>query len=175
MPAHSHAPRFPPVETLSDFFRMNRHDRLRVAQLALLLDAPAERVRHILRSEGIELRGDSTEWGEAAGYLFDAWPRAQILETLGPDRARVVPAAFHPAAVRWTIPPFIIRAIEHQAALMRAHDPRVNPDAPHARFASSSVDDYVADILFNEIQSATVTALADDGAFLQAYRYPPLD
>jgi len=39
-------------------------------------------------------------------------------------------------------------------------------------FHSPSVDDYVADILFNEIQPATVAALAHDAAFVQAYHYP---
>jgi hypothetical protein len=70
---------------------------------------------------------------------------------------------------------FIVRAIRHQAALLRTHDPRVNPRTADPRFVSPSVDDYVADILYNEIQPATVTALADDEAFLEAYHYPPLD
>jgi hypothetical protein len=176
MPTHSHAPRFPRPETLAAFFRMDRQSRVRVSRLARLLDAPAREVRHILRSEGVELRGDSVEWGEAAACLFDAWPRARIIQALGPDRAHLVPPAFHPVRVRWAIPLFIIRAIEHQAALLRAADPREHPGAPDPRFASPSVDDYVADILFNEIQPSTVATLArDDETFLEAYRYPLRD
>ena len=132
-------------------------------------------MRKVLRAEGVALGADSVGWGEAAAYLFDAWPRAQIIEALGPDLAQSIPPAFRPARVGWDIPAFIIRALQHQAALMRASDPRVSPAAMSARFISPSVDDYIADILYNEIQPGTVVALADDSAFVQAYHYPPLD
>ena len=172
MPAHANTPRFPRPEALEDFFRLDRQGRVPVARLARLLDATPRQVRHILRSEGVELRGDSVEWGEAAACLLDAWPRAQLVHALGPA-ASFVPAAFHPVHVRWAIPRFIVQSIQHQAALARAEDPRVNPGAPDPRFASPSVDDYVADILFNEIQPSTVVTLArDDETFLDAYRYP---
>jgi hypothetical protein len=138
---------------------MDGRDRVPVSELALLLDAPPEQVRDLLRSDGVELRRDSVEWGEAAGYLFEAWPRARILDALGPDLARSIPPAFRQARVCWRIPIFVLRAIRHQAALLHA----------------PSLEDYVADILFNEIQPSTVAALADDGAFLEAYRYPPVD
>jgi hypothetical protein len=176
MPTHANdEPRFPHPAALAGFFRRERRDRVGVAELALLLGAPAAQVRDILRSEGADLRHDSTGWGEVAGYLFDAWPRARILRALGPELARSIPPAFHPAPVRWRIPPFIVRAIRHQAARLYAGDPRLDPEGAAGRFVSPSVDDYVADILFNEIQPATVTALADDRAFLEAYLYPPVD
>jgi hypothetical protein len=175
MPARPNAPRFPHPETLADFFRMDRQSRVRVSRLAQLLDAPAGQVRHILHSEGVELREDSIEWGEAAACLLDAWPRARIIQVLGPSAGRFVPSAFHPERVRWAIPPYIIRAIEYQVALLRASDPRVNPGAPDLRYVSPSVDDYVADILFNEIQPATVARLARDPAFLAAYLFPPVE
>ena len=60
----------------------------------------------------------------------------------------------------WSIPIFIVRAIEHQAAA-----------ACHAR----GVDDYVADVLFSEIQPATVEAFRQDTAFLRAFHYPIFD
>jgi hypothetical protein len=34
------------------------------------------------------------------------------------------------------------------------------------------VDDYVADLLFNQIEPATVAAFGGDGAFLAAYHFP---
>ncbi|HEX6099847.1 MAG TPA: hypothetical protein VF432_26275 [Thermoanaerobaculia bacterium] len=152
-------PRFPSPETLAGFFRRDWRDRVPVSELALLLDVPPEQARDVLRADGTEPAGDSVEWGEAASLLLDAWPRARILDALGPDLARSIPPAFRPARVCWRIPIFVLRAIRHQAALLQA----------------PSLEDYVADVLFNEIQPSTVAALADDTAFLQAYRYPPVD
>jgi hypothetical protein len=175
MPAESTASRFPNRETLAAFLRMDQRQRVRVSAVAQLLGAPADQVREVLLSEGVQLHFDSVEWGEAAGYLFDAWPRAQIIAALGPGLAPLVPAEFHPAPVTWRIPLFILRAMKHQAALMRENDPRVNPAATGAHFISPAVEDYIADILFTEIQPSTVEDLAIDSAFLKAYHYPPLD
>lgn len=173
MPADPRTLRFPPSDQLAAFFRMDPDDPVPVPQLAQLLDAPADQVRDILRRDGIELRSDALAWGEAAAYLLDAWPRAQLLDALGPDLAERVPAAFHPTPVRWRIPAFIVRALEHQAAQLQANDPRLHPTpSAAARFTSPSVEDYIADLLFNEIEPATVDALADDPGFLQAYGYP---
>lgn len=175
MPTGPHAPPFPRRDALAAFFRMDQRRRVRVSVLARLLGAPAEQVREVLRTEGVPLRFDSVEWGEAAGYLFDAWPRAQIIDAVGPDVASVIPPGFHPAPVQWRIPLFILRAIEHQAALMRANDPRVNAAAVPGHFISPAVEDYIADILFSEIQLTTVADLATDPAFLDAYHFPPFD
>lgn len=150
---------------------MDYRQRVRVPALARLLGASNEQVRRVLRGEDVELRFDSVEWAEAAAYLFDAWPRAQLLHGLGPELAHVVPAAFHPSRVDWGIPIFIVQAMEHQAALMHANDPRVNGTTGN-RFTSPAVDDYVADILYSEIDPSTVTALANDPAFIQAFHYP---
>lgn len=165
MPTDSAAPLrlFPRPEVLAGFFRMDPRGRVRVPALAQLLGAPDSRVREVLLGEGVELRFDSLGWGEAAGYLFDAWPRARIIAALGPD-ARRIPAAFHPARVRWRIPRFILRAMQHQAALLRENDPL---------FVSPAVEDYIADILFTEIEPSTVAHLATDRAFFAAYHYPP--
>lgn len=154
---------------------MDQRRRVRVPMLARLLGASAEQVREVLLNEGVQLRSDSVEWGEAAAYLFDAWPRAQIIDALGPDAARLIPAAFHPAGVHWRIPLFILRAIEHQAALMHENDPRVNPAAIEGHFISPALEDYIADILFAEIHPSTVADLASDTAFVEAYHYPPFD
>src|SRR5687767_8722624 len=89
--------RMPPSRSeLIEFFRMKRRERVPLDQLARLLAAPADRVRAVVESEGLPLQSDSIEWVEAAAYLFDAWPRAQIIDTLPRDLARRIPTAFHP-------------------------------------------------------------------------------
>jgi hypothetical protein len=167
-------PAFPDRQTLAEFFRLDPRKRVRVAALSRLLDAPDQQVRRLLLGGGVPSRFDTIEWGEAAVLLFDAWPRTQIIEVLGPE-ARLIPPAFQPAPVQWQIPIFIIRAIQHQAALAWENDPRVNPAVVDGRFTPHAVDDYVADILLNEIQPATVDALGHDPEFFQAYHYPPVD
>jgi len=91
--AERNMPRFPRRETLADFFRMDHRQRVRVPELARLLDVAEHQVREILRAEAVD-------WGEAAACLFDAWPRARILAALGPELARRIPAAFHPIPVQ---------------------------------------------------------------------------
>jgi hypothetical protein len=80
---------------------MDQRRRVSVSALAQLLGAPDDQVREVLLREALQRRFDSVEWGEAARYLFDAWPRAQIIDALGPDLAGLIPAAFHPARVQW--------------------------------------------------------------------------
>lgn len=152
---------------------MDRARLVTLPALARLLGAPEALVRNVLRSEGAALESEAVTWSEAAGYLFDAWPRAEIVAALGAD-SLAVPAAFRPAPVPWLIPPFIVRAMEHQAALLRARDPRVDASAG-GRFVSPAVEDYVADVLFGEIETSTVEDLANDAAFNAAYHYPSFD
>lgn len=172
MPAEANAALFPSRQTLARFFRMDPRQRVLVALLSELFGASDDQVRQLLRAEDVPVRSDSVAWGEAATYLFDAWPRARIIEVLGPDLARLIPPAFHPTPVRWQIPIFILRAIHHQAALEWENDPRGSAAAGDGRFTPHAVDDYVADVLFNEIQPATVDVLGQDPEFLRAYHYP---
>jgi len=155
MPIDADPPLFPPQEPLTRFFAADRRKGVPIAQVAGLLGVTTAAFRATLDREGGRRRSGTLAWAEAAGYLFDAWPRARLLETLGPAQARRVPEQFHPTGVRWSVPVFIVRAMEHQAAA----DPR-------------GVDDYVADLLFNEIQPQTVIAFRDDPAFLAAYQFP---
>lgn len=155
-------PVFPDRAKLAAFFKKDPSRRVRICDLAPLLGTSTDQVRTMLRADDLDMRSDAIEWGEAASYLFDAWPRAQILAALGPVLSRLIPHAFHPVPVQWGIPLFIVQAMEYQAAQA-------------GRFTSPLVDDYVADILFNEIRPATVGTLSSDGAFLEAYSYPPLD
>ena len=175
MPIDPAEPRFPLHEALARFFaRAGRRTRVPLAELADLLGMHSEALRAMLLSEdGVD--GDTIPWGNAATYLFDAWPRAEILAALGPQHARRIPRQFHPTRVNWSIPAFIVRAMEHQAAAEWMRDPRIRASSSPNHLIARGIDDYVADLLFNEIQPETVVAFQDDPAFLAAYHYPDPD
>lgn len=163
MPVESNGVRFPDRGLLAEFFRMDPRERVSAELMAGLLGTSVEQVRELLRAEGLNGEADSAEWTDAATYLFDIWPRRRVIDALdaGDDSAlERIPPGFRPVPVPWQIPPFIVQALEHQAG-------RDHP-AP-------AVDDYVADILYGEIQPETVAALAHDPAFLDAYRFPFID
>ena len=168
------SPRFPLHETLARFFRLDPRRHIPLAELAHLLGTTDELTRAMLRSEGGRRVTGSVSWSDAVGYLFDAWPRARILDVLGDD-AQLIPAAAHPTRVQWSIPIFIARAMEHQSALAWKRDPRVRSSVVTNDGAARGVDDYVADLLFNEIQPETLAAFETDSGFLQAYHYPSVD
>jgi len=66
----------------------------------------------------------------------------------------------------------IVRAMEHQAAAGWRRDPRVLLSVSPNHTAARGVHDYVADLLFNEIQPETLAALDGDPAFVAAYNFP---
>jgi hypothetical protein len=150
---------FPLHESLVRFFAADRRKPVALSRVAELLGVTTERLRSMLDSEGGTRNAGTLPWAEAAGYLFDAWPLARLLETLGPEHAHRVPRDLHPTRVAWSIPVFIVRAMEHQAA---AESPG----------AARGVHDYVSDLLFNQIQPETVIAFRGDPAFLAAYHFP---
>jgi hypothetical protein len=175
MPIDAAAPLFPLHEPLARFFAADRRKRVPLSQVAELLGVTAEMFRAILQSEGGRRAAGTLSWDEAAGYLFDAWPRAQLLEALGPEHARRVPQHFHPTRVAWSIPIFIVRAMEHQAAAEWGRDPRVAASLTPNPLVARGVHDYVTDLLFNEIRPETLVAFRDDPAFLAAYNFPGRD
>jgi hypothetical protein len=166
MPTEPAAPAFPRHESLARFFRMPPDARVPLAEVAALLGVSLPRLRAILRAEGVQPLGGAIPWTEAAAYLFDAWPRARILQTLGRGAATAIPSEFRLMRVDWSIPIFVVRAMEHQAATAWRDDPRVR---------ARGVDDYVADLLYNDITPATLAAFRHDRAFLRAFHYPVLD
>jgi hypothetical protein len=129
----------------------------------------------VLRAEGTQPLDSSLLWTEAAGYLLDAWPWADILDALGAEASDLIPSEFQLVPVNWLLPIFLVRAIEHQAATVWANNPRLPGSAATGGQHSRRVQDYVADLLNNEIQPDTVRALGDHSAFLAAYRYPAAD
>ena len=175
MPIEPAAPRFPLTESLRRFFRLDPRARVPLSQVAELLGMTADAVGAMLRNEGGHRRTDSLPWTEAAAYLFDAWPRARILDSLGPGFAEVIPVEFQLTRVSWALPIFLVRAMEHQAARAWQDDPRVRasltPNPLHAR----GIDDYIGDVLYGEIQPETVAAFREDSAFVRAFHYPVID
>lgn len=175
MPIDPATPKFPLHEHLARFFTTDPRRRVPVSHVAELLGITTEMFRSILDSEGGRRRSDTLTWEEAAAYLFDAWPRAQLLDALGPEHARRVPPDFRPTRVTWSIPIFIVRAMEHQAAAAWRRDPRVLTSITPNHTAARGVDDFVADLLFNEIRPETLVAFRGDPAFLAAYNFPSRD
>jgi hypothetical protein len=175
MPIDPAEPMFPLHEPLARFFAADPRERVPISRAAELLGITPEHFRSVLAAEGGRRRGDSLTWGEAAAYLFDAWPRAQLLDTLGPEHARNIPLQFHPTRVIWSIPIFIVRAMEHQAAAEWRRDPRLQRSISPNHTAARGVHDYVADLLFNAIEPQTIDAFRDDPAFLAAHNYPTGD
>jgi len=175
MPIQPAAPTFPRHETLARFFGRPPHGRVALAEMAELLGTTTSTVRAMLRDEGAQPLDGSIPWAEAAAYVLDAWPRARILEALGPAAAHILPLDFQLTRVDWAFPIFIRRAIEHQAAAAWRNDPRVRRSVVVSPIDARGVADYVADLLYNEIQPATLDAFRDDPSFLRAFHYPDID
>ena len=172
MPIDPATPRFPLHEQLARFFTADPRRRVAVAHLAELLGITTEMFCDVLEREGLGRPSETLPWPEAAAWLFDAWPRALLLDTLGPSHARRVPRQFHPTRVNWSIPIFIVRAMEHQAAVEWRRDPRLQRSVSPNHTAGRGIDDYVTDLLFNAIEPRTVAVFRDDAAFLDAYQFP---
>ena len=175
MPIDPATPKFPLHEHLARFFTTDPRRRVPISHVAELIGVTTEMFRAMLDSEGGRRRSDTLPWVEAASYLFNAWPRAQLLDALGPDHAGRVPPDFHPTRVSWSIPIFIVRAMEHQAAAEWRRDPRVQRSISPNHTVARGVHDYVGDVLFNAIEPQTVVVFRDDPAFLAAYNFPSRD
>lgn len=160
MSAEHTASAFPRHESLARFFRTPSEALVPLSEVAALLGTTIPALQAILQADGIHHPDGPIPWTEAAAYLFDAWPRARILDALGSEAASIVPPDFMLTRVAWSLPLFLIRAIEHQASV-----------ASRTR----GVDDYVADLLYNDITPATLEAFRHDEAFVQAFHYPLID
>ena len=170
MPTEPASRRFPLSESLERFFRLDPCARVSLTQVADLLGTTTEAVQALLRHEGVPGRiGTSIPWTQAAAYLFDAWPRAEIFNALSAGAAELIPSQFHLTRVTWSLPIFLVRAMEHQAARAWHTDARVRTTL--ARLT----EDYVADLLYTEIEPATLAAFRHDKAFLHAFHYPVVD
>lgn len=175
MPSQPAMPQFPAAESLRRFFGADPRVPVPLAELASLLGVPREAARAILEEEGGHPPDGPIAWSEAAALLFDAWPRIAIIDALGPELGRLIPAEFRLVPVRWSVSIFVLRALEVQARRAWYGDPRgrlgLVPDAGHSR----ELDDYIADLLHAAIEPATLAALGDDDSFRRAFQYPMLD
>jgi hypothetical protein len=136
---------FPLHEALAGFFTADPRKRVPASRVAELLGITSDVFRSMLDGEGGRRCTSTLTWAEAAAYLFDAWPRAQLLDTLGPDCSHRIPHDFHPTRVAWSIPIFVVQAMEHQAAVEWSRDPR---GIPPNHMAARGVHDYVTDLLY---------------------------
>lgn len=166
---------FPLPETLTRFFRRNPRSRVPVAEAAALAGMSEKTFRTLLRAEGGHGSGSTLSWSEAAAYLFDAWPRARVLDALGPAASETIPPEFHLTRVDWSLPVFLVRALEHQAARDRQHDPRLGRAVPVNPAHGRWIDDYVADVLYADVREETLTAFRNDREFLRAFHFPMIE
>jgi hypothetical protein len=147
-----------------------------VAEVAELLGVTPQTFQGMLQEEGGHDGGLSISWREAADYLLDCWPRAAILDALDEsDFSDVIPAQFRLTRVAWSLPVFIVRAMEHQAAREWRSDPRIRDSVVPSHVYARRLDDYIADLLYAEIEPATLAAFRDDSSFLRAFYYPEGD
>jgi hypothetical protein len=163
MPIEPATPQFPAAESLRRFFRTDPRARVPLADLASLLGVSEDAARAVLAEEGGHPPDGGISWSEAAALLFDAWPRAAILDALGPELDALIPAEFRLTWVRWSLPIFVVRAMEYQAA----------HEADHTRHGHARrIDDYIADVLYTAIEPATLAAFGHDPSFVRAFHYP---
>ena len=125
-----------------EFFRMRRTTSLPIDKAAALLGITVRELRARTESGDCDA---TTSWEEIAYHIFLDRPRASLNGNHLPRDLRLV-------RVPWRLPRYVIRAMELQA--------------------SRDVDDYVADVLHERIETSTVDALRNDHAFVEAFYYP---
>lgn len=160
MPDYALIPRFPTPAHLAWFFR--ERPTLTTKEAGDVLGWLDAQVHFRALDEGGLLPGDRVAWEDVAFWLLSVWPRAWLMETLGPA-ARLLPDGLHLTHIPWELPRYIVRAMERQAAL------RCTPDDVQHQI---TVQDYVARVLHLAIEPDTAEALAGDPVFADAYDYP---
>ena len=115
-----------------------------------------------LRDEGALLPGAMVAWEDVASRLILAWPRRELLQSLGAS-APLVPEGLEVVPVTWMLPRYVVLAIEVQAKLRNGPNPEIHTTEP---------DDYVADLLHLSIEPETAQALGATAGFLEAYHFP---
>jgi hypothetical protein len=149
----------PAPEDLVWFFR--ERPALTTKEAGYLLGWPEPRVRSRLQDGGVVLPDGRVAWEEVVFWLLDAWPRRWVLETLGPA-ADLLPQGLHLTPIPWELPRYIVQGLTQQAALQLSVE-----DVAHR----ITVQDYIARLLHLAIVPETVTALAGDASFRDAYEY----
>jgi hypothetical protein len=153
-------PALPDRRTLIRF--LTERPDLSVADAAALLGWTPGALLRRARDEGALLPDGRIAWSGAAFWLLQVWPRAALLRVLG-KHSGLIPRGLHLIEVRWRLPLYLVRAVEQQAALRRAHCDEIR---------NETVEDYVACALDLLIDDETVAALNADPTFREAYDYP---
>lgn len=160
MPDFVLIPRFPTQTHLAWFFR--KRPTLTTKEAGYFLGWFDAQVHFQAQDDGVLLPGDRVAWEDVTFWLLSVWPRAWLLETLGPA-AQLLPDGLHLTRIPWELPRYIVRAMERQASL------RCTPEDVEHKI---TVQDYVARVLHLAIEPDTAEALADDPVFADAYDYP---
>ncbi|HYI11656.1 MAG TPA: hypothetical protein VEK57_21545 [Thermoanaerobaculia bacterium] len=175
MPIRTDTYRFPTAELLVRFFQADPAQPVALAEAAALVGLTREQFREVLDAEGGHAPGDTVLWSEAAAYLFDAWPRKDILELVEAEAGPRIPAGFKLRRVEWWLPDFVVDAMKHQAGQDWQDDPRLRHRLHLAPDRVCTVEDYVADLLYLAITPETVRHLGRLRDFHDAYVYPVVD
>jgi hypothetical protein len=153
-------PPFPSKESLLAFFRTR--EPVRLASAAYLLAIPEHEICARVADETSFIGQDSIPWVDVVRWLFELWPLSRLAAALPegtlPEELRTVSVR-----VAWSIPAYLVTAIEVQAyRKMRAG----------AVLRGLAPEDYVAEMLQSAIEAETLDALDGDAAFLDAFFFP---
>jgi hypothetical protein len=159
MPDHSSA--VPPSpEALRRFFRESRS--FSIAEAASLVGWTPAEVKLRAREEDVLLRGNLVRWRDVAGWLVESWRRQWLLDALGSEAA-VLPAGLHLTRPGWSLPYYIVHAMNVQWR---------TEALPHRTVRPATIDDYMSDLLHRAIDTHTVALLRRDPDFVTAYEFP---
>lgn len=153
-------PPFPSKDSLAAFFRSR--SPVRLASASYLLAIPEHEICARVADETAFVDGDSIPWVDVARWLFEVWPLSRLRSAL-PDS--VLPDELRDVALRaaWSIPTYLVTALEHQAYK------RMRPDAA---LRGLSPQDYVVAVLRLAVEAATFEDLRDEEGFLDAFFFP---
>ncbi|HET8797868.1 MAG TPA: hypothetical protein VFO89_09275 [Thermoanaerobaculia bacterium] len=135
---------------------------LAVCEAAAILGWSEAQVRLSVSEVGASLDDERVRWEDVAFWLLDAWPRQRLLDALGPAAA-LLPRGLHLTHAPWQLPRYLVHGLTRQAALQLSRD-----EVEHGLM----VQDYVARVLHLAIEPETVSALARDAVFREAWEYP---
>ena len=125
----------------------------------MLLGQPRGVVERRARDEDALAHKNRVQWRDAARWLLEAWPLATLVNLLDED-AGLLPRGLHPVPLVLTAPAYVLHALRVQWQFGAAMH-----GLPHrAAFA-----DYVADLLRDAVEPATVEMLRHDAEFMRAY------
>jgi hypothetical protein len=164
-------PGFPSPDILARFFRMDRDRPVPFDVVIELLGMTRRQATLLFEHEGGLVSG-GVAWDDVAHALFCFWPRAELLDLLGPWKPRRVPALFYPTALTIKLPLYVQLAMELQATAAWEADPRVRARTFLRPVVRRGISDYIADILHEHIDEKTERTMRGTRAFSRAFLFP---